>query len=153
MCRMYNVERTDSVDTAQHLLFPKTAKPEAMPPTSAAFRFHLMRVHYQAMVWINSFCPRPELPAPTEMGWRLGEAGLEPILMSLCAIPVSCLKMVFCGCRKQCQTRRCKCRKSGLVCTSVCTCHENTNDPCMNTMWFIWTLLTIPENLPCWPLT
>jgi hypothetical protein len=133
MCRMYNVQRTDSVDTARHLLFPKTAKPEAMPPTSDAFRFHLMRVHYQAMVWINAFCPQPELPVPTEMEWRLCEAGWELILMSLCAIPASCLEMVACGCRTQCQTRRCKCRKSGLVCTSVCKCHQNSDDPCMNT--------------------
>lgn len=64
-----------------------------MPRTSDhdAFRFHLLRANYKAMVWINSFSPRPELQAPTEMGWELGEAGLESFLMSLCAIPVSCL--------------------------------------------------------------
>ena len=109
MCRMYNVQRTDSVDTARHLLFPKTAKPEAMPPTSDAFRFHLLRAHYQAMVWMKAFCPQPELPATTEMGWRVCEAGLEPILMSLCPIPTSCLEIVACGCKKQCQNRQCKC--------------------------------------------
>jgi len=31
ICRIYNVQRTDSVDAARHTLFSKTAKPEAMP--------------------------------------------------------------------------------------------------------------------------
>ena len=76
ICRIYNVQRTDSVDAARYTLFSKTPKPEAMPPTSDAFRFHLMRVHYQAMMWRNAHCPTPELPALTEMGSRFGESGM-----------------------------------------------------------------------------
>lgn len=83
VCRIYNVHRTDSVDAARHLLFSKMGKPEAVPPTSDALCFHLMRVHYQTMIWRNAHCPTPELPAPSEMGWRHEESGLQPILMEL----------------------------------------------------------------------
>ena len=50
VCRIYNVYRTDSIDAARLLLFSKTGKPEAMAPTRHALRFHLARVHYQAMI-------------------------------------------------------------------------------------------------------
>ena len=94
VCRLYAGHKTDSVDAARHILFCKTGKPEAMPPRSDALRFHLMRVHYQAMVWRNAHCAVPELPAPVDMGWKPGDSGLQPILMSLSPIPESCLEMI-----------------------------------------------------------
>ena len=75
--------RTDYIDATRHLLFSKTGKPEAMAPTSDALSFHLTRVHYHAMISRNAHCPTPELPAPLEIGWILGESGLQPVLMSL----------------------------------------------------------------------
>ena len=132
--RIYNVHRTDSIDAARHLLYSKTGKPEAMAPTSDALRFHLKRVHYQSMIWRNAHCPTPEPPAPLEMGWRLVDSELQPVLMTLSPIPDSCLEMFACSCRKQCKTRRCKCQKSGLRCTSMCACQHQTDDQtaCMN---------------------
>ena len=94
VCRIYNVHRTDSIDAARHLLFSKTGTPEAMAPTSGALRFHLKRVHYQSMIWRNAHCPTPELPAPSEMGWRLVDSELLPVLMTRSPIPDSCLEMV-----------------------------------------------------------
>src|SRR6478609_2380673 len=55
VCRIYNVHRTDSVDSARHLLFSKTGKPETMSPTSED---------------------------PVKMGWKRNDNGLEPVLMS-----------------------------------------------------------------------
>ena len=135
VCRIYDVHKTDSIDAARHILFSKTGKPEAMSPTSDALRFHLMRVHYQAMVWRNAHCAVPELPAPVDMGWKHdGDSGLQPILMSLSPIPESCLEMISCSCQKQCTTHRCKCRKSGLRCTAMCACQQQKEDqtPCLN---------------------
>ena len=111
VCRIYNVHRTDSIDTTRHLLFYKTVKSEAMAPTSVELRFHLTRVHYQATIWRNANCLTPELPAPSEMGWRLGESILQLVLVSLSPTPDSCLDMAACSCCKQCKTRRCKCQK------------------------------------------
>ena len=86
VCRVYNVNRTDSIDAARHLLFSKTGKPEAMAPTSDALSFHLKRVHYQSMIWRNAHCPTHELPAPLEMGRRLVDAELQPVLMTMSPI-------------------------------------------------------------------
>ena len=136
VCRIYGVHKTDSVDAARHVLFSKTGKPEALSPTSDALRFHLMRVHYQTMVWRNAHCGVPELPAPVDMGRKHGDSGLQPILMSLSPIPESCLEMISCACQKQCKTRRCKCRQSGLRCTAMCACQQQIDDQtpyCMNT--------------------
>ena len=128
------MHRTDYIDAARHLLFSKTGKPEAMAPTSDALRFHLKRVHYQSMIWRNAHCTTPELPAPSEMGWRLVDSELESVLMTLSTIPDSCLQMVARSCRKQFKTRRCKCQKSGLRYTSMCVCQHQTDDQtaCMN---------------------
>ena len=98
VCRIYNVRRTDSIDAARHLLFSKTGKPEAMAPTSHALKFYLKRDHYQSMIWRNAHCPTPELPAPSEMGWRLVHSELQPVLMTLSPIPDSCLEMVARSC-------------------------------------------------------
>ena len=100
VCRIYDVQ-TDSVDAARHMLFTRTGKSEpseALSPTSDALRFHLMHVHYQAMVWRNANCLIPQLPAPTDMGWKRVESGLQPIFISLNAIPESCSEMILCGC-------------------------------------------------------
>ena len=134
VCRIYNVHRTDSIDAAPHLLCSKTGTPEPMAPASDALSFQLTRVHYQAMVWRNSHCPTPQLPVPSEMGWRLGESGLQPVLMALSPIPDSCLDMVVCSCRKQCKTCRCKRQKPGLRCTAMCACQHQIDDQtaCMN---------------------
>ena len=134
VCIIYNVHRIDSIDAARHLLFSMTGKSEAMATTSDALRFHLKRVHYQSMIWRNAHCPTPELPAPSEIGWRLVDSELQPVRMTLSPIPDSCLEMVAYSCRKQCKTRRCKCQKSGLRCTSMCAFQHQTDDQtaCMN---------------------
>ena len=103
VCRIYNLHRTDSIDTARHLLFSKTGKPEAMAPASDALRFHLRRVHHQSMIWRSAQCPTPELHAPSEMGWRLVDSELPPVLMTLSPIPDSCLEMAACSCRNHTQ--------------------------------------------------
>ena len=98
--RIYNLHRIDSIDAARQLLFSKTGKREAMAPTSDALRYHLKRVHYQSMIWRNAPCLTPELPAPSEMGGRLVDSELQPVLMTLSPISDSCLEMVACSCRK-----------------------------------------------------
>ena len=149
VCRIYNVHRTDSIDAARHLLFSKRGTPEAMAPTSDALRFHLKRVHYQSMISRNAYCPKRELPVPSEMGWRLVDSELQPVTMTLSPIPDSCLEMVACSCRKQCKTRRCKCQKSGLRCTSMCACRHQTDDEtvCMN--MDSGRLITVSESCSC----
>ena len=134
MCRISNIDQTDSIDEARHIMFYKFANPEALPPTSDALRFHLMRVHYQTMIWKNAHCATPELPSVDTMGWKRCEGQLEPILMSLRPIPSACLEIIACSCKMQCINFRCKCRKNRLHCTAVCGCNKQLNFdiPCLN---------------------
>ena len=129
ICRIYNISTTDSVDTARHTLFYNVKK-------ETLFTFTFTRVHHQALIviWRNAHLGQPEIPAPETMGWKQSEAGLQPILMSLCPIPDACLEVISCSCKTQCHTRRCKCRRNGLQCTALCYC-RSTNDNqhrCMN---------------------
>ena len=63
VCRIYDVHKTDSVDAARHILFSRTGKPDGMLLTSDVLHFHLLRVHFQAMVWRNAHYATPELPS------------------------------------------------------------------------------------------
>ena len=132
VCKVYKVQQIDNVDTARHIMFSKSKKPEALPPTRDALHFHIMRAHYQAMIWKKANTGEPDLPDPTEMGWKKSEGGLEPILMSLNPIPEACLEVIFCSCKTNCRTLRCKCRKSGLQCTRMCVCKKTSDDLCLN---------------------
>ena len=44
------------------LIVHQDGVPEAMATTCDALRFHLRRVHFQAMIWINTHCPTHEIP-------------------------------------------------------------------------------------------
>ena len=125
VCRLYNVRRTDTVDSACHIMFSTTKKPEHIQPTSDAFYFHLLRVHYQNMIWRNSHIPTSNLPELITMGWKREDGSHKPILMSKSPIPDSCLLMMSCSCKKQCMTLRCKSARSHMPCTSMCACSHS----------------------------
>jgi len=133
VCKIYKLQRTQSVDKGRQLLFAKTGKPEALPPTRNDLRFPLYRVHYQTMVWRQANCPLPDLPSPTEMGWKRTDSGLQPILTSLPPVADSCLDIVSCVCKTSCSTRLCNCKKSNMKCTLMCKC-QTVDHACMNAL-------------------
>lgn len=109
ICKLYNVGNLKSVDEAQHILFGKTSKPEALPPTSDALHHHIKRAHYQSLVWNMATCPKPTLPSPADMGWRHEGNKLIPTLMTLDSIPSAYLETTTtCQCNTGCQNHRCK---------------------------------------------
>ena len=131
MCRIYGIFEEGDVDKARVILFTGSRSMQALPPTSNALRFHIQRAHHQASVWRQAHCTHPNVPEPTMHGWTLTDGQLLPTLMSLPAVPESCLEVVSCSCATACQTSRCKCRKSKLRCTRACTC-AHTTEFCMN---------------------
>ena len=130
VCRIYASEE-DDIDKARVISFTGSRSMQVLPPSSDAVRLHVHRVHYQASVWRQAHCPYPNLPEPTAHGWNLVDGKLIPTLTSLQAVPESCLEVVSCSCTTRCQTLRCKCRKSKLLCTGACKC-VHTLDSCMN---------------------
>lgn len=130
-CRLYKTSET-SLDMARVALFGKVGSPEKLPPTSDAFRQHLLRCHYQTAVWRQAHVPKPTLPNPTETGWMLQDDQLTPVFMTLEPIPKACLEMVSCKCTTGCATLRCSCRKSNVVCSGLCECTNTEKHYCIN---------------------
>ena len=79
---MYTFDQVDTTDEVRTALFFKASKPEHMPLTSNALRFHLMRSHYQALVWKQAICTDLAIPQPHGMGWQLDGELLNPTLLS-----------------------------------------------------------------------
>ena len=114
-------------------LFSLVKNPEALPPTSYALKPHIMKAHYQNMVWKQANGSKQNLPSPTDSDWKYEDGRHITILMSLQPIPESCMKLVSCQSKTGCQTLRCTCRRSKVHCTQSCKCSNLTNNIlCMN---------------------
>jgi hypothetical protein len=97
----------------------KQVRPERLPPTEAAARYHIMRAHFQVTQWKTE----PDLN-PEDWGWKLVDGKLLPVATDLEAAPSALLNVVRCKCkaesRKPCSSSLCSCRKNGLHCVAAC---------------------------------
>ena len=133
VCRIYN-QAVNTTDEARYAMFAKVNSPDLLPPTSDAVKYHLQRCHYQTMVWKSACVPNLQLPEPEEIGWKIEQDELVPILMTKQPIPESCIAMIKCTtCKTGCRSKRCACRKGGLPCTGLCGCNKyNKTVTCIN---------------------
>lgn len=131
ICKLYNQE-AETTDAVRNVLFGKSKSPENMPPTSDALCMHIKRAHYQALIWRQANICKPLLPCPTEMGWKLDDGCLVPILMNLDPIPKACLDLIVCNCTKGCRTERCGCKRANLQCMDLCKCNISNKEECRN---------------------
>ena len=92
-----------------------SVQPRSIPPTSAALKYHSLRVYYQVQEWIGV-----DTLDPKEWGWKICEGRMVPLTTDLEAAPRDLLEIVRCTCRTGCSTVRCSCRKNGLPCTFGC---------------------------------
>ena len=88
--------------------------PRGLPPTSAAAKYHLLRVYHQVQQWSGL-----ELP-PADWGWSVRGNQIVPISMDLPPAPVYLLEAIHCSCKSGCQTMRCSCKKYGPECSLAC---------------------------------
>ena len=89
-------------------------QPESLPQTSAAARFHSMRVYLQVQQWKDNHLP------PQKWGWELKNEKLAPIPTNLPPAHPSLLEIIRCNCKTDCNTKRCACLKNGLDCSAAC---------------------------------
>lgn len=108
-------------DARKWLFTQKSRMLENIPPTQAALIQHIKRASYQANCWNKALTPNPELPSPTDWGWRKDDTGWQPLWTTLPEASQSCYELIRCGCKKGC-TGRCKCVKAALKCTALCSC-------------------------------
>ena len=64
------------------------------------------------------------VPAPNEWGWiDDAQCGWLPIWMTIPEAALTCSELIKCGCKSSRGCTSCKCIKTGLRCTNLCTCH------------------------------
>jgi hypothetical protein len=134
MVSMFHGEQTESLLSLRHgILCRKVStadtfvKPERLPPTPSAAKFHSRRVYLQVMQWLG----KSEGMDPTNWGWFLKDGKLLPEMMDISPAPENLLQMVRCNCSGRCNTMRCSCKKLGLECTRACGKCQISN--CENT--------------------
>lgn len=117
---------TKCIQSLRCSLFRKTkANIENLPPTKDALVQHILRAHYQTLVWKQCLVAQSSLPSPMDCGWYIMNKELKPCLMTTEALSPKCIELVSCNCKEtgyQCQTNHCACKKQQLRCTKSCGC-------------------------------
>ncbi len=120
---MYNGKPGESLDCVRYKCFcAKVARytshiqPKTLPPTSAAAKFHSLRVYFQVQQWKGA----GDDFLPEEWGWKESEGILVPVTTDLLPAPDDLMHIIWCNCRTVCGTMRCSCRKHGIACSIVC---------------------------------
>lgn len=67
--------------------------------------------------------------SPESYGWKLCSGRYMPLQGFEDICPKVIASLLSCGCRKNCSTLLCSCKKSGVKCTEICGCLE---DDCEN---------------------
>ena len=95
----------------------KSCKLASLPPTKEALDEHSLRVYLQVQKWLND-----TNKDPVNYGWTMTSNGLEPVKLpaNVNVVPEALLKIIACGCQKNCSSNKCSCRKYGIKCTMLC---------------------------------
>jgi len=112
-----------SVNDARLNVFPRKQRPYvAIPPTQSALKLHSKCAAYQGgIIWGQATLPRPVTKSSADWG-RSKQGGTWKILWTdIPSVAASCQELTRCGCWKDC-CGRCKCLRSGLNCTALCSC-------------------------------
>ena len=90
-------------------------RPENLPPTSSAAKFHSLRVYHQVQVWKGVTNRDPQT-----LGWKAVEGKLVPMQCDMEVAPKTLLQIVRCNCKMGCESMRCSCRQAGLDYSTGC---------------------------------
>ena len=112
----------DHLDTMRYQRFQelvttrkKSIHPNMLPPTSAATKYHSLRVFHQVQQWQGNTLPAED------WRWELSEGRLKPDNADFGPAPQSLLDIVRCTCMTGCGPLRCGCRRQGMPCSSACS--------------------------------
>ncbi|KAF7998468.1 hypothetical protein HCN44_010405 [Aphidius gifuensis] len=119
---LYNTGKTQSsIDELRYTQFTKLQhnpsveqRLASLPPSKSAAHEHGKRVYYQMQTWLGNSL---EL---VQWGWKRYQMTLIPIMTDEPPAPEQLCEMISCGCTMKCQTTKCKCKKTGLPCSTRC---------------------------------
>ena len=66
-----------------------------MPSTKSTLHHHVLRAHYQAMIWKRAHEPNPILPKSKNYGWTILDNRYSPIISLNAVSPNSIIKLVI----------------------------------------------------------
>ena len=126
--KLYDGKESDSLASLRHAKFNKMVtdkakfEPASLPPTERAIYFHALRVHLQVGIWMSLDL---HLFNPLELGWKMVNGSMTPIMTDIEAAPSHLLNVVRCNCklssRNPCENNsKCSCRANGLKCVAAC---------------------------------
>ena len=103
-------------------------RPERLPPTENAAKYHIFRTHIQVVQWKSLMNTAIDA---TEWGWKITDGQYIPIATDLEAAPDYMLSVIRCKCKMEtkhpCSSQHCTCVKYGLACVAACK-HCNGHD-------------------------
>ena len=105
-----------------HLFATSDSDLRFLPPTTDAFRQHVLRTLMQVLVSKSSHLSNPAYPDPTKFGRHIVNGRLVPVLMHKSAKPVAAQKVVGCKCKQGRCLRGCGCTNRNGPCTVSCLC-------------------------------
>ena len=120
---LYGESEDDRLDALRYKRFrenvassKKYVEARSLPPTSAAAKFHSLRVYYQVQEWRGHASDMD----PEQWGWKNSSGQLLPIKTDMPPAPMELLRLFRCNCKTGCDTSRCTCRNHGLECSLAC---------------------------------
>jgi hypothetical protein len=101
---------------------------ENIPPTSDALLQHTKRAALQAHIWIACLSSFGPVLDPLQWGWTTASDGsYQPLWSTIPDVSLHCTELVKCSCKNKC--KNCKCKKSQLRCTKLCSCDGTCDSP------------------------
>ena len=96
------------------LVSNKVLEAKPLPPTSAAAKYHTMRVYCQVFEW------KRENVNPLEWDWKNYEGRLVLIKTKLDAAAKELLQIIRCSCKTGCTSKRYSGKKHEIPCITAC---------------------------------
>ena len=125
---VYGGKSADSLNHLRYVTFmnitassSKQLRPERLPPTESAAKFHIYRAHLQVLQWksLTSCELKPE-----EWGWKVVDGQYLPIFTDCDPAPKDLMDVVKCKCKtdtkRPCSSQLCSCVKHGVPCLAAC---------------------------------
>ena len=135
------------VNELRFVLVKKGVMFDKLPPCKDALRLHVKRACLTSDIWNQSLITLQVQPDPVEWGFALENGNYVPVWSLLPPAETMAETFTKCSCKDKC-SKRCSCKKAGLVCTSMCKCDFNScnlpHRPCL----LVMPIVTPYKNCP-----
>lgn len=89
---------------------------QTLPMTDSSAYYHSLRVYLQTQIWMGN-----ETLDALQYGLKCVNNKLVPKTTDLPIAPKELLSSIRCGCKGDCATKKCACKKNSMSCSVACT--------------------------------